>query len=107
MLQMVTDNDGPYVDRPLFALPVPHLGTRTDRDAAHLRSPHGVGADLAMLDGCELALALAGPPTVADAVATYEKTVLPRAADTARTLENGAEALLERHDSSELGPPQR
>ncbi|MEV0198817.1 NAD(P)/FAD-dependent oxidoreductase [Nonomuraea sp. NPDC050691] len=114
MLRMITDNDGPYVDRPLFALPVPHTWEPTPTvtllgDAAHLMPPLGVGANLAMLDACELALALAGSPTVGDAVATYEKTMLPRAADAARMLENGAEALLERHDSGEIahfGPPQ-
>lgn len=53
-------------------------------------------------------MAQAGSAAVADAA--YEKTRLPRAADSARTLENGAEALLERHDSSEIegfGPPRR
>ncbi|MEU0517499.1 NAD(P)/FAD-dependent oxidoreductase [Streptosporangium sp. NPDC006007] len=115
MLQMITNNDGPYVDRPLFALPVPHTWEPTPTvtllgDAAHLMPPLGVGANLAMLDACELALALAGSTTVADAITAYEKTMLPRAADTARILENGAEALLERHDSGEIagfGPPRR
>ncbi|MGW3368457.1 FAD-dependent oxidoreductase [Streptosporangium canum] len=114
MLKMITSNDGPYVDRPLFALPVPHTWDPTPTmtllgDAAHLMPPLGVGVNLAMLDACELALALAGSTTVGDAVATYEKTMLPRATDTARNLENGAEALLERHDSDEIarfGPPQ-
>ncbi|WP_433237171.1 FAD-dependent oxidoreductase [Streptosporangium sp. CA-135522] len=114
MLQMITDNDGPYVDRPLFALPVPHTWEPTPTvtllgDAAHLMPPLGVGANLAMLDACELALALAGSTTVGEAIGTYEKTMLPRATDAARLLENGAEALLERHDSGDLagfGPPQ-
>ncbi|MEV7009294.1 NAD(P)/FAD-dependent oxidoreductase [Streptosporangium sp. NPDC051022] len=113
MLQMITDNDGPYVDRPLFALPVPHTWEHTPTvtllgDAAHLMPPLGVGANLAMLDGCELALALAGSTTIGEAVGTYEKTMLPRAANAARILENGAEALLERYDSHEnagFGPP--
>ncbi|MDR8412468.1 FAD-dependent monooxygenase [Nonomuraea sp. 3-1Str] len=107
MLQMITDNDGPYVDRPLFALLVPHTGEHTPTvtplgDAAHLMPPLGVGANLAMLDACELALALAGSTTVGEAIRAYEKTMLPRAADAARMLENGAEALLERHDSGEI-----
>ncbi|MEV4182974.1 NAD(P)/FAD-dependent oxidoreductase [Streptosporangium canum] len=114
MLKMITSNDGPYVDRPLFALPVPHTWDPAPTmtllgDAAHLMPPLGVGVNLAMLDACELALALAGSTTVGDAIATYEKTMLPRATDTARNLENGAEALLERHDSDEIarfGPPQ-
>ncbi|MEU8324390.1 NAD(P)/FAD-dependent oxidoreductase [Nonomuraea sp. NPDC048881] len=115
LLGMITRNDGPYVDRPLFALPVPHVWARSSSvtllgDAAHLMPPLGVGANLAMLDACELALALAGSATVAEAVAAYESTMLPRAADAARALEHGAEALLERHESGELAafaPPRR
>ncbi|MFE4215549.1 FAD-dependent oxidoreductase [Streptomyces sp. NPDC056844] len=99
MLRMITDNDGPYVDRPLFALPVPHTWEHTPGvtllgDAAHLMPPLGVGVNLAMLDACELALALAGASTVDDAVRGYEKTMLPRSADLARQLEGGAGHLL-------------
>ncbi|MFI6177478.1 FAD-dependent oxidoreductase [Nonomuraea sp. NPDC051191] len=118
LLRMISGNDGPYVDRPLFALPVPHAWERSPSvtllgDAAHLMPPLGAGANLAMLDACELALALAGSATVAEAVAAYETTMLPRAAEAARALEHGAEALLERHQSGELAdladlaPPRR
>jgi 2-polyprenyl-6-methoxyphenol hydroxylase-like FAD-dependent oxidoreductase len=111
VLQMITDNDGPYVDRPLFALPVPHTWEHTPTvtllgDAAHLMPPLGVGANLAMLDACELALALVGSTTVGEAIRTYEKTMLPRSTDAARILENGAEGLLERHDGGEIAAPQ-
>ncbi|MFI7470305.1 FAD-dependent oxidoreductase [Nonomuraea sp. NPDC049646] len=110
LLRMITGNDGPYVDRPLFALPVPHAWPRSSSvtllgDAAHLMPPLGAGANLAMLDACELALALAGCATVAEAVAAYESTMLPRSADVARALEHGAEALLEPHESGELAAP--
>ncbi len=100
MLRMITDNDGPYIDRPLFVLPVPHTWEHSPTvtllgDAAHLMPPLGVGANLAMLDACELALALAGSATIGDAVAAYEKTMLPRSVEMARQLENGAEGLLD------------
>ncbi|AUI59740.1 NAD(P)/FAD-dependent oxidoreductase [Amycolatopsis sp. BJA-103] len=100
MLRMITDNDGPYIDRPLFVLPVPHTWEHSPTvtllgDAAHLMPPLGVGANLAMLDACELALALAGSATIGDAVAAYEKIMLPRSVKMAQQLENGAEGLLD------------
>jgi 2-polyprenyl-6-methoxyphenol hydroxylase-like FAD-dependent oxidoreductase len=115
MLRMITDNDGPYVDRPLFALPVPHTWTSMPTvtllgDAAHVMPPLGVGANLAMLDGCELAIALAGSTTVGAAVETYERTMLPRSIDAARMLEHGADGLLDRPDGDDIagfGPPQQ
>lgn len=99
MLRMITDNDGPYVDRPILALPVPHTwetapGVTLLGDAAHLMPPLGVGVNLAMLDASELALSLVRSATVDDAVRGYEKTMLPRSAEVARTLEGGAEFLL-------------
>lgn len=63
-------------------------------DAAHLMPPLGVGVNLAMLDASELALSLVRSATVDDAVRGYEKTMLPRSAEVARTLEGGAEFLL-------------
>ncbi|MFB4303037.1 FAD-dependent oxidoreductase [Actinomadura sp. NTSP31] len=97
--RMISDNDGRYVDRPIFALPVPHTWEHDQAvtllgDAAHLMPPLGVGVNLAMLDACELALALADAPTVADAVRLYEKTMLPRSIETAGMLEGAAEHLL-------------
>ena len=99
MRQMITDNDGPYVDRPIFALPVPHTWEHNPTvtllgDAAHLMPPLGVGVNLAMLDAGELALALADSATVDDAIRAYEETMLPRSTETAKILEGGAEHLL-------------
>ncbi|MFD5092454.1 FAD-dependent oxidoreductase [Amycolatopsis thailandensis] len=100
MTRMITDNDGPYVDRPLYVLPVPHTWAHTPSvtllgDAAHLMPPLGVGVNLAMVDACELALALAGSGSIGEAVEVYEKTMLPRSEKYARRLENGAQGLLE------------
>ncbi|MGD1224093.1 FAD-dependent oxidoreductase [Streptomyces krungchingensis] len=97
--RLITDNDGPYVDRPIRALPVPHTWEHNPTvtllgDAAHLMPPLGVGVNLAMLDACELALALAHHDTVGDAVHAYEKTMLPRSVKTAELLDGAAEDLL-------------
>lgn len=103
--RLITDNDGAYVDRPLHALPVPHTWEHNPTvtllgDAAHLMPPLGVGVNLALLDACELALALAGHDTVDDAVRAYEKTMLPRSADMQHLLDGRADDLLcgEPHD---------
>ncbi|MET1075937.1 MAG: FAD-dependent monooxygenase, partial [Umezawaea sp.] len=97
--RLLTDNDGPYVDRPLFVLPVPHTWEHQPTatllgDAAHLMPPVGVGVNLAMLDAHDLALALAGSDTVAEAVRAYEDVMLPRSAEMAKMTEGGAEFLL-------------
>lgn len=99
MRRLITENDGPYIDRPIFALPVPHTWEYNPTvtllgDAAHLMPPLGVGVNLAMLDACELALALTNGATIDDAIHTYEKTMLPRSTETAKTLEGGTEHLL-------------
>jgi len=98
--RMLTDNDGPFVDRPIFALPAPygweHSPTVTlIGDAAHLMPPIGLGVNLAMHDAQDLALALIGAATVDEALLGYEKTMLARADEIGANLGRGAEGLLD------------
>lgn len=85
----ITETDTGYTHRPLFALPVPHTWDHTSGvtllgDAAHLMSPlSGMGANLAMRDGADLARSVLDHATVDDAVAAYEEVLLPRSAEAA------------------------
>ncbi|MEW2117348.1 NAD(P)/FAD-dependent oxidoreductase [Streptomyces sp. NPDC005474] len=91
----ITDTDTGYTNRPLFALPVPHTWEPTPGitllgDAAHLMSPFsGMGANLAMRDGADLAHSLAEHATADDAVTAYEKILIPRSVEAAEGAAEG------------------
>ncbi|MFF5406918.1 FAD-dependent oxidoreductase [Streptomyces misionensis] len=88
LLDFVRRNEGGFIPRPVFVLPAPHTWERVPGitllgDAAHLMPPVGLGANLAMLDGTDLAGALIAESTVEDAVRAYESIMLPRSAQAA------------------------
>lgn len=84
LLPFITES-ARFANRPLHALPTPLTWPSTPGvtllgDAAHLMSPFGgFGVNLALLDGAELARALAEETTVDTAITRYEATMLPRA----------------------------
>ncbi|MEV0347339.1 NAD(P)/FAD-dependent oxidoreductase [Nonomuraea sp. NPDC050680] len=91
-----------FVHRPLYVLPVSHTwahvpGVTLLGDAAHLMPPLGVGANLAMLEGAELAesiAAAAGSGDLDKAVRVFEEQMWARAGRWAEITAAGLERLV-------------
>ncbi|WP_306214368.1 FAD-dependent oxidoreductase [Actinoplanes sp. RD1] len=89
-----------FIPRPLHALPVSHTWTHVPGvtllgDAAHLMPPLGAGANLAMLDGAELAECVAGGSADLDqAVRAFEERMWSRAGRWATMTTAGLERLV-------------
>ncbi|GGX92154.1 monooxygenase [Streptomyces minutiscleroticus] len=91
-----------FVRRPLYVLPVPHtwthvFGVTLLGDAAHLMPPLGAGANLAMLEGAELAESIAaasGPEELDEAVRAFEEQMWARAGRWANITTAGLERLV-------------
>ncbi|MFG2462962.1 FAD-dependent oxidoreductase [Streptomyces sp. NPDC048523] len=90
-----------FVHRPIHVLPVSHTWTHVPGvtllgDAAHLMPPLGVGANLAMLEGAELAesIAAAGSGDLDEAVRAFEEHMWARAGRWAKITAAGLERLV-------------
>ncbi|MFF5809686.1 FAD-dependent oxidoreductase [Streptomyces sp. NPDC012746] len=110
LLDILRDNEGGFVNRPVFVLPVPHSWQRVPGitllgDAAHLMPPVGVGANLALLDGAELAQAVIGHSTIDEALDAYESVMFPRATDNAKTAQQMLTTLMPDTDSDAAAFP--
>ncbi|MEU8724176.1 MULTISPECIES: NAD(P)/FAD-dependent oxidoreductase [Streptomyces] len=84
LLALITDGESAPVLRSIYELPDDHRWDRVPGvtllgDAAHATVPGGDGANLAMLDGAELGMAIAThPDDIEQALADYESRMFPR-----------------------------
>jgi 2-polyprenyl-6-methoxyphenol hydroxylase-like FAD-dependent oxidoreductase len=100
--ELLANSDGDLLPRSIWMLPEGHSWPRTSGvtllgDAAHLMSPFaGEGANLAMIDGADLATAIvAHPNDIERAFAAYEATMFPSAREAAAESAAGLELAFE------------
>jgi 2-polyprenyl-6-methoxyphenol hydroxylase-like FAD-dependent oxidoreductase len=99
LTNLIRDCDDTIWPRPIYALPT---GTTWKRvpgvtlvgDAAHLMSPFaGEGANLAMIDGADLAREIIDMQDLETALENYEKTMLPRGAKSAAASQRSLDTM--------------
>ncbi len=98
LFDLIRESDAHYTSWPLFVLPVGHSwshvpGITLLGDAAHLMPPYGIGANLALLDGTDLATAIAEHGDLDEAVRAYEAMAIPRGKAGARACAEIAASL--------------
>lgn len=103
LLALITQSATAPVSRPLYTLPVRHRwdrvrGVTLVGDAAHLAPPAGDGANLALLDGAKLGLAIAANAGDTEtALAAFEFAMFSRGAKAAEDGHKMLELLLGQH----------
>jgi len=106
---LIARADTPLTPRRIYALPVDMHWNRTSGvtligDAAHLMSPFaGEGANLAMLDAAELAMAIAAHPGETEAaLSAYERELFPRAQQAATVTAQSLETMFQEGSPKQL-----